>query len=217
MEFGYFAQAFVPNFEVEADPGAEHRRLVENLDFAVECDRNGIKYVTGGEWAPLAPTPSDVVWGEGKVRLRRYRRQGAARLGPPVLCFLGLVGRAYVFDLWKDNSIVAQIGDNPTPLTVGAAPALSIRLVNSGPPAAPFALPASTTGIAPSGLANGNALPCCIAPFTDVPYDDLILGNVNDGGFNAVWNGDRYREFRRRHQSDDPPEACRRCGLDWSL
>jgi len=66
--------------------------------------------------------------------------------------------------------------------------------------------------------ANGNALPCCIAPFTDVPYDDLILGNVKaDGGFNAVWNGERYREFRRRHQSDDPPEACRRCGLDWSL
>jgi radical SAM protein with 4Fe4S-binding SPASM domain len=65
--------------------------------------------------------------------------------------------------------------------------------------------------------ANGNALPCCVAPFTDVPYDDLILGNVKDGGFNAVWNGDRYREFRRRHQSDDPPEACRRCGLDWSL
>jgi radical SAM protein with 4Fe4S-binding SPASM domain len=65
--------------------------------------------------------------------------------------------------------------------------------------------------------ANGNALPCCVAPFTDVPYDDLILGNVKDGGFSAVWNGERYREFRRRHQSDDPPEACRRCGLDWSL
>lgn len=65
--------------------------------------------------------------------------------------------------------------------------------------------------------ANGNALPCCVAPFTDVPYDDIILGNIKDEGFNAVWNGDRYRDFRRRHQSDDPPEACRRCGLDWSL
>ena len=31
--------------------------------------------------------------------------------------------------------------------------------------------------------ANGNALPCCIAPFTGVPYDDLILGNyLQDGG-----------------------------------
>src|SRR5205807_1790498 len=57
---------------------------------------------------------------------------------------------------------IGQIGDNPTPLTVGAAPALSIRLVNSGPPAAPFALPASTTGVAPSGLANGDALPSLV-------------------------------------------------------
>jgi radical SAM protein with 4Fe4S-binding SPASM domain len=65
--------------------------------------------------------------------------------------------------------------------------------------------------------ANGNALPCCVAPFTDVPYDDLILGNVKDGGFHAVWNSERYRAFRASHQSDNPPEACRRCGLDWSL
>src|SRR5437868_4971533 len=48
MEFGYFAQAFVPTFLLERDPSAEHVRLMENLDFAVECDRNGIKYV----WCP---------------------------------------------------------------------------------------------------------------------------------------------------------------------
>jgi len=71
--------------------------------------RNGIKYVTGGQWAPVGPTPSDVVWQEGKVQLRRYRRPGHPRLGPPVLCFLGLVGRAYVFDLWRDNSIVSLL------------------------------------------------------------------------------------------------------------
>lgn len=78
--------------------------------------RNGIKYVTGGEWAPLAPTPSETVWQEGKVSLRHYRRAvpsplGPPRLGPPVLCFLGLVGRASVFDLWKDNSIVSLLMD----------------------------------------------------------------------------------------------------------
>lgn len=73
--------------------------------------RNGIKYVRGGEWAPLAPTPSETVWREGKVELRRYRRASPAPLGPPVLCFLGLVGRSYVFDLWKDNSIVKLLMD----------------------------------------------------------------------------------------------------------
>lgn len=49
MEFGYFAQAFVPDFEAQADPNAEHRRIMENLDYAVECDRLGIKYVWGPE------------------------------------------------------------------------------------------------------------------------------------------------------------------------
>jgi alkanesulfonate monooxygenase SsuD/methylene tetrahydromethanopterin reductase-like flavin-dependent oxidoreductase (luciferase family) len=49
MEFGYFAQAFVPDFETQAEPGAEHRRIMENLDYAVECDRLGIKYVWGPE------------------------------------------------------------------------------------------------------------------------------------------------------------------------
>ncbi|HEY1973549.1 MAG TPA: alpha/beta fold hydrolase [Pseudonocardia sp.] len=71
--------------------------------------RNGIKYVAGGEFAPIAPTPSDVVWAQGNVQLRRYRRSGPARFRPPVLIFLGLVGRSYVFDLWEGNSIVALL------------------------------------------------------------------------------------------------------------
>jgi radical SAM protein with 4Fe4S-binding SPASM domain len=66
--------------------------------------------------------------------------------------------------------------------------------------------------------ANGNCLPCCIAPFTGVPYDDIVLGNASDQPFAEVWNGPRYQEFRRRHLTeDDPPECCRRCGTDWSL
>src|SRR5436190_13630624 len=48
MEFGYFAQAFVPAFMLEQDPGAEHKRLMENLDFAIECEKHGVKYV----WCP---------------------------------------------------------------------------------------------------------------------------------------------------------------------
>ena len=73
--------------------------------------RNGIRYVAGTEWAPLDPTPSDVVWQEGKTHVRRYRRETPARLGPPVLLFLGLVSRSYVFDLWKGNSYVQRLMD----------------------------------------------------------------------------------------------------------
>jgi polyhydroxyalkanoate synthase len=68
--------------------------------------RNGIKYATGGEFAPPAPTASDVVWAEGNVQLRRYRREGPPTYRTPLVSFLGLVGRSYVFDLWKGNSIV---------------------------------------------------------------------------------------------------------------
>jgi alkanesulfonate monooxygenase SsuD/methylene tetrahydromethanopterin reductase-like flavin-dependent oxidoreductase (luciferase family) len=46
MEFGLFVQAHVPRHESEADPlGAEHRRLVREVELAEACDRSGFKYV----------------------------------------------------------------------------------------------------------------------------------------------------------------------------
>ena len=46
MEFGLFVQAHVPRHEVDADPdGAEHSRLLRELELAVACDRAGWKYV----------------------------------------------------------------------------------------------------------------------------------------------------------------------------
>jgi len=46
MEFGLFVQAHVPKHEMDADPeGAEHKRLIRELDLAVHCDHNGFKYV----------------------------------------------------------------------------------------------------------------------------------------------------------------------------
>ena len=46
MEFGLFVQAHVPRHEVEADPdGAEHARLMRELELAEHCDRHGFKYV----------------------------------------------------------------------------------------------------------------------------------------------------------------------------
>jgi MoaA/NifB/PqqE/SkfB family radical SAM enzyme len=65
--------------------------------------------------------------------------------------------------------------------------------------------------------AQGTALPCCIAPFTDTPYDEITLGNFLEDGVDAVWNGDKYQEFRRRLYSSHPPQSCRNCGSAWSL
>jgi MoaA/NifB/PqqE/SkfB family radical SAM enzyme len=65
--------------------------------------------------------------------------------------------------------------------------------------------------------AQGTALPCCIAPFTDAPFDSLRLGNYLRDGVEAVWNGEPYRRFREQLYSSQPPPSCRNCGLAWSL
>ena len=63
--------------------------------------------------------------------------------------------------------------------------------------------------------ANGNVLPCCIAPFSTRDYAGLILGNVFQQPIKEIWNGARYQEFRRAHRTDQPPEPCRGCGSLW--
>ncbi len=65
--------------------------------------------------------------------------------------------------------------------------------------------------------AQGAALPCCIAPFTDAPFESLRLGNYLEDGVEAVWNGAAYRRFREQLYSSEPPVSCRNCGLAWSL
>ncbi len=63
----------------------------------------------------------------------------------------------------------------------------------------------------------GNVLPCCISPFSTWDYDSLILGNVFERTIERIWTGERFREFRRRHQSSHPPGCCAGCGVEWSL
>jgi radical SAM protein with 4Fe4S-binding SPASM domain len=65
--------------------------------------------------------------------------------------------------------------------------------------------------------ANGNVLPCCIAPFSSVDYASIILGNVFENSLEEIWSGPEYRKFRKRHQTETPPECCRGCGVQWSL
>lgn len=71
--------------------------------------RNGIKWAAGSEFAPPHPTPSDVIWEGGKGQVRRYRHDAPARLAPPVVAFLGLMSRSYIFDLYKGGSIVEML------------------------------------------------------------------------------------------------------------
>jgi radical SAM protein with 4Fe4S-binding SPASM domain len=65
--------------------------------------------------------------------------------------------------------------------------------------------------------ANGNVLPCCIAPFTGAHYEGIVLGNVFEQSVEEIWNGQRYQQWRAAMLSEQPPEACAGCGEGWSL
>ena len=65
--------------------------------------------------------------------------------------------------------------------------------------------------------ANGRALPCCIAPFSQHGYENYTLGDATQETLAEIWNGARYQAFRKALQTDRPPETCRNCGLRWSL
>jgi len=65
--------------------------------------------------------------------------------------------------------------------------------------------------------AHGRALPCCIAPFSMKGYENFTLGDARQQELRQIWNGEKYREFRRALLTDHPPKACESCGLRWSL
>jgi MoaA/NifB/PqqE/SkfB family radical SAM enzyme len=65
--------------------------------------------------------------------------------------------------------------------------------------------------------ANGRALPCCIAPFSQHGYENYTLGDATQESLRAIWNGPAYQAFRRALLSEAPPVACANCGLRWSL
>lgn len=65
--------------------------------------------------------------------------------------------------------------------------------------------------------ANGRALPCCIAPFSQRGYENYTLGDATQQSLREIWEGDAYQKFRNDLLSDAPPSSCANCGMRWSL
>lgn len=67
---------------------------------------------------------------------------------------------------------------------------------------------------------SGNVLSCCFAPFGHRSareyYDERVLGNIFQEPIEAIWNGERYRQFRQAFESDHPARHCSQCGVNWS-
>jgi radical SAM protein with 4Fe4S-binding SPASM domain len=56
-------------------------------------------------------------------------------------------------------------------------------------------------------LPNGDVFPCCRGP------EELKMGNTNTATIEEIWNGDRYRDFRRRMHAGDYPDVCSTCSI----
>ncbi len=97
----------------------------------------------------------------------------------------------------------------------GAAsePGMSLKRSDSGSPWSMCRRPWTVMYI----TANGRALPCCIAPFSQRGYENYTLGDATQQTLREIWTGEAYRDFRRGLLSDKPPAACASCGLRWSL
>lgn len=70
--------------------------------------KNGIKYLAGARFVRTGVSPRDLIWRQGKAELWRYRSDRRTRR-PPLLIYVGLVGRGYVFDLFPGNSFVGKL------------------------------------------------------------------------------------------------------------
>ncbi len=93
-------------------PGADTLRSM-----GLEIDRtrvralNGIKIVAGVNPPPrIGTTPKELVWSRGKARVWRYRSDNI-RFREPVVLFIGLMSRSYIFDLRPGNSFVERLVD----------------------------------------------------------------------------------------------------------
>ncbi len=194
-------------------------RIVENLrGLAALKERLGIEtpkvslWITGmkanvGELPALVRLAADV--GVREVYLQRlvFSERGLAMQDQ------ALYGRAGDVELQAIAEAEALARDLGITLR-GSGEATSGELVpHEGPSYSACRRPWSLMYV----TANGNVLPCCIAPFTGAHYEGMVLGNVFEQSVEEIWNGSRYQAWRAGMLEGRPPEACANCGAGWSL
>jgi len=119
----------------------------------------------------------------------------------------------------SDNAAVAELKNTAGQSVGGSAsggasePGMSLKRSTEGSPWSMCRRPWTVMYI----TANGRALPCCIAPFSQRGYENYTLGDATQQTMREIWTGEAYRDFRDALLSDRPPTACQNCGLRWSL
>ena len=64
---------------------------------------------------------------------------------------------------------------------------------------------------------DGRVFPCCNCPPLEA-NGDTVMGDLRRQSFEEVWNGERFRSFRRQLVDGPPPPVCRRCEVtSWGV
>src|SRR5579863_8038775 len=111
------------------------------------------------------------------------------------------------------TTVAASLGITFRAFGAASEPSMSLKRNDNGTPWSLCRRPWTVMYI----TANGRALPCCIAPFSQRGYENYTLGDATQQSLREIWSGPAYQAFRRALQSNKPPGACANCGLRWSL
>jgi MoaA/NifB/PqqE/SkfB family radical SAM enzyme len=111
------------------------------------------------------------------------------------------------------TALAAELGMSFSASGAASEPGMSLKRQDDGSPWSlcrrPWAVMYFT--------ANGRALPCCIAPFSQRGYENYTLGDATQQSLREIWEGPAYQSFREGLLSDAPPASCANCGMRWSL
>jgi len=111
------------------------------------------------------------------------------------------------------TTLAASLGMTFSASGAASEPGMSLKRHDSGSPWSLCRRPWTVMYF----TANGRALPCCIAPFSQRGYENYTLGDATQQTLREIWTGPAYADFRKGLLSDQPPAACASCGLRWSL
>lgn len=115
--------------------------------------------------------------------------------------------------LAEAEAVAAELGLTFSASGAASEPGMSLKRKDDGSPWSLCRRPWNVMYF----TANGRALPCCIAPFSQRGYENYTLGDATQQSLREIWNGAAYVDFREALLSDKPPQACGSCGMRWSL
>jgi MoaA/NifB/PqqE/SkfB family radical SAM enzyme len=153
--------------------------------------------------------------GVKEVYLQRlvYFEQGAIGMAKPDQALFERLTREEALQLKRAEELAGSLGISFSASGAASEPGLSLKRGGEETPWSLCRRPWSLMYF----TANGRALPCCIAPFSQHGYEHYTLGDASQEMLRAIWNGPAYQAFRAALLSDRPPAACANCGLRWSL